>query len=41
MPVALIESEKTVIICSGLMHQYLQLAKYPPQFGITVSPILQ
>ena len=26
MPVALIESEKTAIICSGLMHQYLWLA---------------
>lgn len=26
MPVALVESEKTAIICSGLMHQYLWLA---------------
>ena len=26
MPVALVESEKTAVICSGLMHQYLWLA---------------
>ena len=26
MPIALVESEKTAVICSGLMHQYLWLA---------------
>ena len=26
MPVALVESEKTAVICSGLMHQHLWLA---------------